>query len=95
MAGQVPEAEKEARLARLQALLNAQKAAFNARQVGRTLPVLFERAGRQPGQVVGRSPYLQAVHCSGPASLIGQIEPMTITAAKANSLAAERRRQAA
>jgi tRNA-2-methylthio-N6-dimethylallyladenosine synthase len=95
MAGQVAEADKEVRLARLQALLNTQKAAFNARQVGRTLPVLFEKAGRHLGQVVGRSPYLQAVHCTGPASLIGHIELVTITAAQANSLAAERLRRAA
>jgi tRNA-2-methylthio-N6-dimethylallyladenosine synthase len=90
MPGQVDETEKEARLARLQALLEAQRSAFNAALVGRALPVLFEGPGRHEGQVVGRSPYLQAVHCQGPASLVGKIEPVVIRAAGANSLAAER-----
>jgi tRNA-2-methylthio-N6-dimethylallyladenosine synthase len=90
MPGQVDEAEKEARLARLQALLEAQRGAFNAALVGRALPVLFEGPGRHEGQVVGRSPYLQAVHCPGPLSLVGHIEPVVIRAAGANSLAAER-----
>jgi tRNA-2-methylthio-N6-dimethylallyladenosine synthase len=90
MAGQVDEAEKDARLATLQALLEDQRQAFNAALVGTTQPVLFESVGRHEGQVVGRSPYLQAVHCQGPASLIGRIEAVAIRAAGANSLAAER-----
>jgi tRNA-2-methylthio-N6-dimethylallyladenosine synthase len=90
MAGQIPEAEKEARLAALQAVLNESREAFNAALVGRTLPVLFEGPGRHPGQMTGRSPYLQAVHCEGPASLVGRIEDVLIRAAGANSLAAER-----
>jgi tRNA-2-methylthio-N6-dimethylallyladenosine synthase len=90
MPGQIDETEKEARLARLQTLLEAQRSAFNAALVGRALPVLFEGPGRHEGQVVGRSPYLQAVHCQGPASLVGKIEPVVIRAAGANSLAAER-----
>ncbi len=90
MPGQVDETEKDARLARLQALLEAQRAAFNAALVGRALPVLFEGPGRHEGQVVGRSPYLQAVHCLGPQSLVGRIEPVVIRAAGPNSLAAER-----
>src|SRR5690606_6799571 len=48
MPGQVEDAVKEERLARLNAVLEAQQLAFNASQVGRTLPVLFERAGRHP-----------------------------------------------
>ncbi|HEY2481369.1 MAG TPA: tRNA (N6-isopentenyl adenosine(37)-C2)-methylthiotransferase MiaB [Caulobacteraceae bacterium] len=90
MPGQVDEDEKEARLARLQALLETQRAAFNAALVGQALPVLFEGTGRHAGQVVGRSPYLQAVHCQGPLNLVGRIEPVVIRAAGANSLAAER-----
>jgi tRNA-2-methylthio-N6-dimethylallyladenosine synthase len=89
MAGQVDEAVKEERLARLQALLVEQQLAFNASQVGRTLPVLFERPGRHAGQVVGRSPYLQGVHAGGPASLIGRIVPVTITGSSLNSLSGE------
>jgi len=84
--GQVPEPAKEERLARLQDLLNEHQSAFNAAQTGRTLPVLFERAGRKPGQVVGRSPYLQPVHIEGPESLIGTIAPVHITQATRGSL---------
>jgi tRNA-2-methylthio-N6-dimethylallyladenosine synthase len=89
MPGQVPDDVKAERLARLQALLDAQQQAFNAAQVGKTLPVLFEKAGRNPGQVAGRSPYLQAVHCEGPQSLFGRILPVRIQAATRGSLAGE------
>lgn len=85
--GQVAEEVKEERLARLNALLDEQQSAFNASQTGRTLPVLFERAGRHPGQLSGRSPYLQAVHVSGPDHLIGQIVPVRIESAAKMSLA--------
>jgi tRNA-2-methylthio-N6-dimethylallyladenosine synthase len=86
MPGQIAEPVKEKRLERLQDLLNAQQADFNTAVVGRTLPVLFERVGRQPGQIVGRSPYLQPIHAVGPASLIGQIAPVTVAAATRGSL---------
>ena len=85
--GQVEDAVKEERLARLNAVLEEQQLAFNASQVGRTLPVLFERAGRHPGQLVGRSPYLQSVHVSAPDRLIGQIVPVKIGDAARMSLA--------
>ena len=85
--GQVAEEVKDARLARLNALLDEQQTAFNESQAGRTLPVLFERAGRHPGQLSGRSPYLQAVHVSGPDHLIGQIVPVRIDSAAKMSLA--------
>ncbi len=84
--GQVPEAVKGERLERLQALLGAQQVAFNEAQIGRTLPVLFEKPGRTPGQLHGRSPYLQAVHVDGPADLIGTIAPVRISKATRNSL---------
>jgi tRNA-2-methylthio-N6-dimethylallyladenosine synthase len=87
MAGQVDEALKTGRLARLQSLLEAQQRAFNAAQVGRAAPVLFERPGRHPGQIIGRSPYLQAVHCDGGEALIGRIAPVRIVEAAHNSLA--------
>jgi len=86
MAGQVAEEVKDERLARLNALLTSQQLDFNQSQVGRTLPVLFERPGRHPGQILGRSPYLQAVHVDGPAHLIGQIAPVAIGKAQMNSL---------
>jgi tRNA-2-methylthio-N6-dimethylallyladenosine synthase len=86
MAGQVAEEVKDERLARLNALLTQQQKAFNDSQVGRTLPVLFERPGRHAGQILGRSPYLQAVHVDGPAHLIGRIAPVRIGKAAMNSL---------
>ena len=90
MPGQIAEAAKDERLARLNALLDEQQKAFNASQVGKSLPVLFERVGRHDGQLSGRSPYLQAVHCNGPASLIGQIAMVKIESAAKMSLAGSR-----
>ena len=85
--GQVAEEVKEERLARLNALLDDQQRAFNASQAGKVLPVLFERPGRHPGQLSGRSPYLQAVHVQGPDRLIGQIVPVRIETGSKMSLA--------
>jgi tRNA-2-methylthio-N6-dimethylallyladenosine synthase len=87
MPHQVSETVRAQRLARLQALLEAQAADFNTRSPGLTLPVLFERPGRHPGQLVGRTPYLQAVHVEAPAALIGTIQAVTIAAAFPHSLA--------
>ncbi|MDX2263590.1 MAG: tRNA (N6-isopentenyl adenosine(37)-C2)-methylthiotransferase MiaB [Hyphomicrobiales bacterium] len=83
---QVADAVKTERLAALQEALNAQQAAFNTACVGRRLPVLFERAGRNEGQIVGRSPYLQGVHAEGSPALIGAVVECDITAASRNSL---------
>ncbi len=90
MSGQVPDAAKAERLARLQALLGEQQRTFNAAQVGRTLPVLIEKTGRREGQIAGRTPYLQAVHCDGEERLIGNIAPVRIVSTGPNSLAGER-----
>jgi tRNA-2-methylthio-N6-dimethylallyladenosine synthase len=84
---QVPEAEKDRRLQALQALLREQQASFNASCVGLTMPVLFTGTGRHPGQIAGRSPYLQPVHVTGPAELIGTEQQVTIVATHPNSLA--------
>jgi tRNA-2-methylthio-N6-dimethylallyladenosine synthase len=84
---QVAEPVKAARLAELQALLDEQQQRFNAGTVGRVLPVLFEKPGRYPGQLVGRSPFLQPVHAAAPAHLAGQIVPVEVVRADANSLA--------
>ncbi len=86
MAVQVPEAEKDARLQALQKLVTAQQTAFNRQMVGRTLPVLLEKPGRDPGQLVGKSPYLQPVHVSGGPHLIGMIVDAHITGVGSNSL---------
>ncbi len=86
MAEQVDDEVKSERLARLQALLERQQQAFNRSTVGRTLPVLFERIGRNPGQIVGRSPYLQGVWAEGGVELIGQIAEVEIEGSGSNSL---------
>ena len=84
---QVPEPEKDRRLQELQALLRDQQARFNAGCVGMELPVLFTGPGRHPGQMAGRSPFLQPVHVSGPESLHGREISVRIDAALPNSLA--------
>jgi tRNA-2-methylthio-N6-dimethylallyladenosine synthase len=84
---QVPEDVKDDRLARLQALVRQQQDTFNLATVGRTLPVLFEKPGRHEGQIIGRSPYLQAVHASAPLSWIGQVRRVRILSSGPNSLA--------
>ena len=86
---QVPETIKDERLAALQALLAGQQRDFNAAAVGREMPVLFEKRGRHQGQLVGRSPYLQAVHAAAPERLIGALAPVRVVRAEANSLAGE------
>ena len=86
MANQVPEEVKAQRLARLQAVTDQQQKAFNRASIGRRLDVLFERKGRLPGQVAGRSPWLQAVQIEADETLIGQIKPVEITATGAWSL---------
>jgi tRNA-2-methylthio-N6-dimethylallyladenosine synthase len=83
---QIPDDVKDARLQALNNLLLEQQDAFKQSCAGRTMDVLFEKPGRQPGQAVGRSPYLQAVHVEGAAHLIGAIRSVTIDAVFPNSL---------
>jgi tRNA-2-methylthio-N6-dimethylallyladenosine synthase len=83
---QLPEAVKSQRLYRLQAAIDRHQAAFNARCLGRRFEVLFERRGRHPGQIAGRSPYLQQVQVAGPEALIGAIGTVTVTELSPNSL---------
>ncbi len=84
---QVPEAVKAERLAMLQGLLAEQQIAFNQGCVGRELEVLFEAEGRREGQLLGRSPFMQAVHVAAPARLKGRLLPVRIECAHPNSLA--------
>src|SRR5262249_41575875 len=86
---QVDDAVKVERLARLQAEIDRNQAAFNDACVGRSFDVLFEKPGRLPGQLVGRSPYLQPVNVMAEAAWIGELAPVTITRAGANSLFGE------
>ena len=83
---QVPDRISRERLHLLQSLLDDAAKAFDAATVGRRLKVLFERNGRKPGQIAGRSPYLQPVHGDGPEDLIGQIVDVDIVSAGPNSL---------
>jgi tRNA-2-methylthio-N6-dimethylallyladenosine synthase len=83
---QVPEPVKEARLARLQARLHARQTTFNRATLGRSLPVLFDKPGRHPGQVGGRSPYLQAVVVAASARIIGTVHDVRIVGLNPNSL---------
>ncbi len=83
---QVPEEAKAERLRALQQLLAAQQAAFNKACEGAVQPVLVERAGKRPGQLAGRGPYMQAAHFDGPPRLLGEIVPVRIEAGLANSL---------
>jgi tRNA-2-methylthio-N6-dimethylallyladenosine synthase len=83
---QLPEAVKDERLQRLQREIDRHQAAFMARCNGMTFDVLFERLGRHPGQIVGRSPYLQPVQVMAPQAMIGQIHAVTVTEVGSNSL---------
>ncbi len=83
---QVPEAVKDARLQAIQALLREQQDAFNRSRVGMTCEVVFTGPGRHPGQIAGRSPWLQPVHLPGPAGLIGRAARVQLLAAHPNSL---------
>jgi tRNA-2-methylthio-N6-dimethylallyladenosine synthase len=82
----VSEDVKDERLQRLQALLWEQQLGFNRDKVGQTLPVLLERPGKLPGQLIGRSPWLQSVHVETPAAMLGRIVPVQVRAATVNSL---------
>ncbi|WP_319533275.1 tRNA (N6-isopentenyl adenosine(37)-C2)-methylthiotransferase MiaB [uncultured Cohaesibacter sp.] len=83
---QVAEAIKSERLHRLQELLTKQQRAFNASKKGTEMTVLLERKGREPGQLVGKSPWLQAVQVDAPEELIGEIVTVTIDTVGTNSL---------
>ncbi|MCZ7661367.1 MAG: tRNA (N6-isopentenyl adenosine(37)-C2)-methylthiotransferase MiaB [Xanthobacteraceae bacterium] len=82
----VPEPEKAERLQRLQEAVGRRQAAFNARCRGLTFDVLLEKPGRRPGQLVGRSPYLQPVQVMAPDRLVGELVPVTVTDLGTNSL---------
>ncbi len=84
--GQIDAATKARRLAELQALIEAQLRAFNHATVGQRFGVLFEKPGRRDGQVIGRSPYMQAVFADGPRSLIGVMAEVEIVGVEPHSL---------
>ncbi|ABE37482.1 tRNA-i(6)A37 thiotransferase enzyme MiaB [Rhodopseudomonas palustris BisB5] len=95
----VPAAVMDERLERLQQLIDSQQSAFNKAAIGQTVDVLFERAGRKPGQIVGRTAYLQPAHVfpgpmflgpgMAPDSLVGQILPVRVDSLERYSLLGE------
>ncbi len=86
---QLADSVKTARLAALQSLLGSQQRDFNASKVGAIVPVLFAQPGRKPGQMLGKSPWLQSVYVDGGADLIGRLVNVRLLAAYALSLAGE------
>ena len=83
---QVSESVKQSRLTELQELLNSQQLAFNHSFVNKQIPVLFERMGKEPGQISGRSPYMQWVHIGGRSDQVGEIGEVIIADGQAKSL---------
>ncbi|MBN8968028.1 MAG: tRNA (N6-isopentenyl adenosine(37)-C2)-methylthiotransferase MiaB [Rhizobiales bacterium] len=84
--GMVTASVMDQRLARLQELIDSQQAAFNAAAIGTTVDVLFERPARNPGQIVGRTAYLQPAHVIAPPDIIGQVRPVAIESLERYSL---------
>jgi tRNA-2-methylthio-N6-dimethylallyladenosine synthase len=85
----VSAAEMDERLVRLQELIDSQQSAFNEAVIGNTVDVLFERAARNPGQIVGRTAYLQPAHVMASPDIIGQILPVRIESLERYSLLGE------
>ena len=85
----VPDAIAVDRLHRLQALLTAQQKEIQQSMVERKVDVLFEKLGRETGQLIGKSEYLHAVHVMAPPNLIGEVKPIRIIKSVTNSLAGE------
>src|SRR3954468_1570955 len=82
----VSAAEMDERLVRLQELIDSQQSAFNAAAIGSTVDVLFERAARKPGQIVGRTAYLQPAHVIASTEIIGQVVPVAVESLERYSL---------
>ena len=94
MADQVPPEVMDDRLQRLQAALNRDQHAFNLASVGRTCTILLERRGKLPGQMLGKSPWLQSVHLIGDHQ-IGDLVEVELVAAGPNSLTGQAKVKAA
>jgi tRNA-2-methylthio-N6-dimethylallyladenosine synthase len=88
----VPAAVADERLQALQALVTSQQRALQEAMVGREVGVLYEKQGRLPGQMVGKSDHLHAVHVDDPEGRVGELVRVRVTASAANSLAATRLR---
>ncbi len=91
---QVTPAVADERLQRLQARLNEHQHAFNRKSFGAHMPVLLDRKGKLPGQMLGKSPWLQSVHMLTDAP-IGSMVDVLVTHAGPNSIGAVERAPAA
>ena len=95
MDDQIAPEVRDERLQRLQALLAEQSQAFNAASVGKTCAIMLERTGRKPGQLIGKSPWLQSVHIDGAGHAIGDLVEVELVSAGPNSLAGVKTRKVA
>ncbi|MCB2015345.1 MAG: tRNA (N6-isopentenyl adenosine(37)-C2)-methylthiotransferase MiaB [Sphingobium sp.] len=89
MKNQIAPEVMDERLQRLQAQIVADQLAFNQATVGKRCKVLIEKPGRKPGQLVGKSPWLQSVHVYADGAKIGDMIEVDIVSAGPNSLAGE------
>ena len=80
MPDQVPAEVMDERLQRLQAKLAVHSLAFNRATVGKTTTILIDRKGRLPGQMIGKTPWLQSVFVETDASIGDMIDVVTTTA---------------
>ncbi len=87
---ELPVEVADARLHELQELLGAQQRAGQDAMVGREVCVLYEKAGRMAGQMVGKSDHLHAVHVDDSQGRVGELVRVRISASSANSLAGVR-----
>ncbi len=85
MESQIPASVMDDRLQRLQARIAAHSTAFNRACIGRDMRILIDRVGRKPGQMIGKSPWLQSVFATTPAR-IGEMIDVHVTEALPNSL---------
>jgi tRNA-2-methylthio-N6-dimethylallyladenosine synthase len=87
MDGQIAAEVMDERLQRLQAAINADQHAFNLATVGRRTEILLERQGRETGQLIGKTPWLQSVHVEATSAQIGDMIAVDILSAGPKSLA--------
>jgi tRNA-2-methylthio-N6-dimethylallyladenosine synthase len=90
--GQIHESVKESRLQTLQKQVTEYQHAFNESFIGNTVPILFERPGNKPGQIMGRSPHMQSTYVTvggTPERFFGHILPVKVSGGYSGSLAGE------
>jgi tRNA-2-methylthio-N6-dimethylallyladenosine synthase len=86
---QVPEEVKAERLARLQTLIVSQQIEFNNKFIGKDVEVLLDKTGKQDGQLIGKTPFMQSVYLATKAENFGNLVTVRINGAYQNSLSGE------